>query len=84
MQRKELIRQIAIATERCQYLHQSYGIQIKLCNSAKSVDNDFVKLSSLKREWHEATIENTRLEQILGNLYNKHEKHTHITNRQAK
>ena len=76
MQRKELIRQIAIATERCQYLHQSYGIQIKLCNSAKSVDNDFVKLSSLKREWHEATIENTRLEQILGNLYNKNGKHT--------
>ena len=76
MQRKELIRQIAIATERCQYLHQSYGIQIKVCNSAKSVDNDFVKLSSLKREWHEATIENTRLEQILGNLYNKNGKHT--------
>ena len=76
MQRKELIRQIAIATERCQYLHQSYGLQIKLCNSAKSVDNDFVKLSSLKREWHEATIENTRLEQILGNLYNKNGKHT--------
>ena len=76
MERKELIRQIAIATERCQYLHQSYGLQIKLCNSAKSVDNDFVKLSSLKREWHEATIENTRLEQILGNLYNKNGKHT--------
>ena len=76
MQRKELIRQIAIATERCQYLHQSYGIQIKLCNSTKSVDADFIKLSSLKREWHEATIENTRLEQILGNLYNKNGKHT--------
>ena len=76
MQRKELIRQIAIATERCQYLHQSYGIQIKLCNSAKSVDNDFVKLGSLKREWQEATIENTRLEQILGNLYNKNGKGT--------
>ena len=76
MQRKELIRQIAIATERCQYLHQSYGIQIKLCNSAKSVDSDFVKLGSLKREWHEATIENTRLEQILGNLYNKNGKGT--------
>ena len=76
MQRKELIRQIAIATERCQYLHQSYGLQIKLCNSAKSVDADFVKLGSLKREWHEATIENTRLEQILGNLYNKNGKHT--------
>lgn len=76
MQRKELIRQIAIATERCKYLHQSYGMQIKLCNSAKSVDNDFVKLGSLKKEWHEATIENTRLEQILGNLYNKNGKHT--------
>ena len=76
MQRKELIRQIAIATERCQYLHQSYGIQIKLCNSTKSVDADFIKLSSLKTEWHEATIENTRLEQILGNLYNKNGKGT--------
>ena len=84
MQRKELIRQIAIAKERCQYLHQSYGLQIKLCNSAKSVDSDFVKLSSLKREWHEATIENTRLEQILGNLYNKNGKHTFNTNRQTK
>jgi hypothetical protein len=76
MQRKELIRQIAIATERCQYLHQSYGLQIKLCNSAKSVDSDFVKLSSLKREWHDATIENTRLESILSNLYNKNGKGT--------
>lgn len=74
MERRELIRQIAIATERCQYLHQSYGLQIKLCNSSKSVDADFVKLGNIKREWQEMTTENTRLEQILANFYNKHGK----------
>lgn len=74
MERRELIRQIAIATERCQYLHQSYGLQIKLCNSPKSVDSDFVKLGNIKREWQEMTTENTRLEQILANFYNKNGK----------
>ena len=74
MERRELIRQIAIATERCQYLHQSYGLQIKLCNSPKSVDADFIKLGKIKREWQEMTTENTRLEQILANFYNNNGK----------
>ena len=76
MTRTQVKLNIKRATDNNIRLFNNYGIQIKLCNSAKSVDNDFVKLGSLKREWHEATIENTRLEQILGNLYNKNGKHT--------
>ena len=71
MKRTELKLKIKRATDNTIRLFNNYGKQIKICNSANSTNEDFTLLTTIKEDWHEASLEATKYETLLSNFYIK-------------
>jgi hypothetical protein len=71
MTRTELKQKIKRATDNTIRLFNNYGKQIKICNSANSTNDDFTLLTTIKEDWHNASLEATKYETLLTSFYNK-------------
>ena len=71
MTRTQVKLNIKRATDNNIRLFNNYGKQIKVCNSENSTDEDFTILTTIKEDWHEASLEATKFETLLTSFYYK-------------